>query len=508
MSTVIPDFLYTAEQSRAVDGCAIEKHGLSGPTLMARAARAAFDHLLASYPNVSRIQVLCGPGNNGGDGLLLAMLAHAQNIPTSVFLLAGEPRSEDGKRAFSKAQATGIPVSNFSAASLASEGVVVDAMLGTGVEGPLREIYASAVDEVNRLGVPVLALDVPTGVSGDSGTVFGNAVKANSTVSFITAKRGLYTALGPDHAGEILVDDLAVPAEAYAAAGSACRVLSLREQLGTLRARAGSSHKGHFGKVLVVGGDYGMGGAVILAAEAALRCGAGLVRVATREAHIAPLLTRRPEAMTVAVNHRNDLEESLAWADSVVVGPGLGQGPWGEQLLQVCLSTDKRTLLDADALNLLAALAGTELPSELLFTPHPAEAARLLQVSTAEVQGNRFKAIEALTRKFSATVVLKGNGTLVSGAALGYPVDDEPETGDVGQPSICLAGNPGMASGGMGDVLSGMLGALLSQVSDIRGAAELGVELHSCAGDLAAERLGEMPLLPSDLLQEVAQLLP
>ncbi|MEM9397604.1 MAG: NAD(P)H-hydrate dehydratase [Pseudomonadota bacterium] len=503
MSTVIPDFFYTAEQSRAVDRRAIEAHGCSGPALMARAARAAFQHLLRSYPEISRLQVLCGPGNNGGDGLLLAMLAHAQAIPTAVFLLAGEPRSEDGKAAFAKAKAAGVAITSFSEASLVEEGIVVDAMLGTGVAGPLRDSYAHAVAVVNGLGVPVVALDVPTGVCGDSGKVFENAVKAHSTISFITAKRGLYTALGSDYAGQVLVDDLDVPADAFAAAGKACRVLSLPRQLASLQARRGSSHKGHFGKVLVVGGDRGMGGAVILAAEAALRCGAGLVRVATREAHIAPLLARRPEAMAVTVDHRNDLDESLPWADTIVVGPGLGQDPWGEQLLQACLDADKKTLLDADALNLLATLGARELPSELILTPHPAEAARLLGISVSEVQGDRFLAIDALVKKFAATVVLKGNGTLVSG-----PESDCSLNNGAMLPSLCVAGNPGMASGGMGDVLSGMLGALLNQMSDFREAAELAVELHACAGDRAAEHLGEMPLLPSDLLMEAAELLP
>ncbi|MEE4277196.1 MAG: NAD(P)H-hydrate dehydratase, partial [Halieaceae bacterium] len=440
--------LYTAEQSRAVDRYAIEILGIPGERLMARAARAAFACLLREHAQPQCLQVLCGPGNNGGDGLLLAVLAAGRGIPVRVFLVGGEPRSPDACLAAARARGAGLVLEPFTADLLESRGVVVDAMLGTGVRGALRREYAEAVAAVNGLGLPVLALDVPTGVDADTGAVAAQAVRARWTVSFITAKRGLYTGSGPAHAGARSVAGLDVPAEAFELADAFWSTLDLAEERRALAPRSGGVHKGDFGRCLVVGGDHGMGGAVLLAAEAALRCGTGLCRVATRGEHLAPLLARRPECMVTAVEHRGDLEAQLPWATAIVVGPGLGQGPWAEQLLGLCLEAGKPLLVDADALNLLARWRRWPLPPGSVITPHPGEAGRLLDTSTGEVQADRFAAAEALAARTGAAVVLKGQGSLVLAG---------------GSRALCLAGNAGMASGGMGDVLSGVIGALLAQ---------------------------------------------
>lgn len=493
MTRRAPRSLYTAAQSRAVDRCAIDGHGLSGSLLMARAARAAFKRLLERMPAPEALQVLCGPGNNGGDGLLVAMLAAGRNIPVRVFLVDGEPRSDDARRAAQRARAAGLTLEPFVPDRLEARGVVVDAMLGTGISGAPRQAYAAAIEAVNALDRPVLALDVPSGIDADTGAAPGEAVRATWTVSFITAKRGLYTGDGPAHAGRCEVDDLGVPAAAFAAAGDACELLDLDAALAGFPPRDAASHKGQFGRLLLVGGDHGMGGAIILAAEAALRCGVGLVRVATRAAHIPALLARRPEAMTAVVDHRNDLDGHLAWADAVVAGPGLGRGPWGEQLLQAALESERPLLLDADALNIVARPGSPSLPARCVLTPHPGEAARLLDTSVAAVQADRFAAARDLADRHGAAVVLKGQGSLVAAD---------------GRLALCSAGNPGMASAGMGDVLSGVIGALLAQGLAPGDASRLGTLLHSTAADRVAGQRGTTSLLAADLAPAIAALLP
>lgn len=491
-----PDELYSAAQSRAVDAEAISAHDLSGPVLMARAARAAFDLLLATTPNVALVQILCGPGNNGGDGFLLAMLVQARGISTRVFLVDGEPRSEDAAIAFARMRDSGVTPEVFTPAVLSDDGVVIDAMLGTGLRSDLREAYQAAIAAVNQLTAPVLALDVPSGIDSDTGCAGAIAIQAQWTISFITAKRGLFTAAGDVHAGERYLDDLDVPIAAFDVAKDSWRRLTLDPLRALVPGRTAVMHKGSFGRVLIVGGDMGMGGAVLLAAEAALRTGAGLVRVATRREHIAPLLARSPECMATAVRQRHDLKPLMDWADTVVIGPGLGAGPWGQQLLQVCLqgldAQRQSVLFDADALNMLASHTHWQTPINSVITPHPGEAARLLDVSRDEVQRDRFNAAEQLSAKYETNVVLKGNGSLIVGN---------------GYRGLCDAGNAGMATGGMGDVLSGVIGSLLAQGLDPLSAASLGTVLHSTAADAVQDRLGQAALLPRDVVAACGELL-
>jgi NAD(P)H-hydrate epimerase len=485
--------LYTAEQTRALDHCAIHDHKVPGITLMSRAARAAFDALLDSWPDPDQIQVLCGTGNNGGDGFLVADLAHKRGIPVTVLQLGDANKiGGDAKIAREQALANGVEIRPWEGEPLDPGAVIVDAMLGTGLGGDVRGAYRDAIEAINASGAAVLAVDIPSGLCSDSGRVLGVATRADVTVTFIGLKRGLFTGQAGDYTGAVNFTDLAVPAEIYDEVPTDCSRLELEPLLERIPERPANAHKGLYGTVLVIGGDHGMAGAAAMAAEAALRCGAGLVRVATRPEHVAALVARTPEVMPRGVESGDDLDPLLESADVLVVGPGLGQSPWSEYMLQRAADSGKPMVLDADGLNLLAAgKIGQGARDNWVLTPHPGEAARLLETGNADIQADRFGAARALQQRFGGVAILKGYGTVIAGA-------DETLLSDYG--------NPGMASGGMGDVLSGVIGSLLAQHLPLLESAALGVCLHGAAADIAAAE-GQRGLAASDLIPEMRALL-
>lgn len=491
MDTASFEALYTAQQTRALDRCAIDEHGIPGITLMSRAANAAFDSLINTWGDPECVQVLCGTGNNGGDGFLIADLAHKRGIRTQVLQVGDADKiGGDALLAREQALANGVEILGFEEGAVMPLGVIVDALLGTGLGGDVRGHYVEAIDEINAAGAAVLAVDIPSGLCSDTGRVLGRAVRADLTVSFIGLKRGLFTLDAMDYTGELQFADLGVPAQVYQQVPTDTYRLELEILLEMQAPRPATAHKGLYGTVLVVGGDYGMAGAAALAAEAALRCGAGLVRVATRPEHVAALVARAPEIMARGVESGEDLQPLLESADVLVVGPGLGQSPWSEYLFRAAMDSGKPMVLDADGLNLLAAGRSGSRPG-LIITPHPGEAARLLSCSNAQIQADRFAACRALQEQTGAVAVLKGNGTLIA---------------DAQQLLLSDYGNPGMASGGMGDVLSGVIGSLLAQGVEPLQAAALGVCLHGAAADIAAEE-GMRGLLASDLMPWLRELL-
>ncbi|MDI3261364.1 MAG: NAD(P)H-hydrate dehydratase [Fulvimonas sp.] len=480
--------LYTVEQARMLDRRASEAFGMPGYTLMRRAASAAFAALLGRWPQARRLLVCCGPGNNGGDGYQLAALACDRGLEVTLIELAA-PASGDAGRARAACVEAGLtPVRWQLGMSLPEVEVIVDALFGTGLKRALEGEAAALVQALAAHGAPVLALDVPSGVNADTGEVPGPAVRAALTVTFIVAKRGLYTGAAPAHTGPVWLDDLALPAALREALAPDARLLASAG----LPPRARDAHKGDNGHVLAVGGEHGTAGAIRLCGEAALRCGAGLVSVATRGAHLSALNAARPELMAHAVEGLSELGPLLARATTLAVGPGLGQGAWGHALWLTALDSGKPLVLDADGLNLLAR-APRRFTQPAVLTPHPGEAARLLGGDVAEVQADRFAAARALAARYQAVVVLKGAGSLIAA----------PD----GRLAVCPWGNPGMASGGMGDLLTGVIAALLAQHLTPWQAACLGVGLHARAGDLAAAEAGERGLIASDLLLPLRRLL-
>jgi NAD(P)H-hydrate epimerase len=485
MDPLLP--LYTSSQLRAMDAHATEVLGLSAFELMGRAGAAAWHLLQQRWPDARRIGVACGPGNNGGDGFVLARLARAAGCTVHLVMLPdGGPRTEPAKRAAHDWRAAGGTTRAFDG-QLPEVDLWVDALFGIGLARPPAGAAQSIIERLNASHLPVVALDVPSGLDADRGSS-RLSVRAELCLSFVAAKRGLYTGAGCET--EVQLDRLGLPQDLFDGFPPAARLYRPAALAAALPPRDANTHKGEFGHVLCVGGELGMGGAVRLCAEAALRAGAGLASVATRTEGVAALVVARPEAMTHAVEDAAALEVLIRRADVLAVGPGLGHGDWGRTLFEAALASGKPLILDADGLTLLAAHP-RPLPQAIL-TPHPGEAARLLGVDNAQVQADRFAAVDALARKFDCVVVLKGAGTLV--AAPGETT------------AVIGAGNPGMATGGMGDVLTGVIAALHAQGLSRFQAAAYGALLHGAAGDAAARVDGERGLLPSDLFPHLRRL--
>ncbi len=481
---MLPQALYTAEQVRELDRRAIDRHGIPGATLMERAGEAVFAALRSRCPRARRIAVVCGPGNNGGDGYVVARLAREAGLSVHVYAVGGAPKGE-ACRARAACERAGVSIGTLDSASLANTEVIVDALLGIGLEREVSGEFHTAIEAINASCRPVLAVDLPSGLNADSGAVMGAAVRAAHTVTFIGLKTGLFTGCGRDYSGEILFAGLGVPAAVYEGLVPAARRLTEAALGGLLPRRPRDAHKGRFGHVLVVGSGPGMPGAARLAGMAACRAGAGLVTLALHPMYAACAPSASPELLVYGVADEGELSVLAARADVIAIGPGLGRSEWSRMVFQAALRAGKPLVVDADALNLLACEPLRD--DDWVLTPHPGEAGRLLGIETARIQSDRLAAVRALAESYGGVCLLKGSGTLIAQA--GEAVID-----------LCDRGNPGMASGGTGDVLTGVIAALRAQGLGARDAARLGVWLHAAAGDEAAAAGGEIGLIATDLL--------
>ena len=485
----LPSKLYAVEQVRALDARAIAG-GVPGYTLMKRAGEAALRALRSRWPRALRVVVVAGGGNNGGDGYVLARFAQAAGL--DAWVLAAVPPARlggDARSACDDFIASGGRVLPFDASRLAEAEVIVDALLGTGLAEPVRPGIVQVIAAVNACGRPVLALDLPSGLDADRGTVLGAAVRADSTICFVALKTGLFLGEGPELCGRLAFDDLEVGIPEEPAFQPRLERLGEADLTRALPRRRRVAHTGEFGRVLIVGGGPGMPGAVRLAGEAALRVGAGLVSVATLAEHVAAVVGSRPELICHAVATPADIAPLLAATDVVALGPGLGRGAWSRAMFVTALAAGKPLVIDADALNLLVDL-GERPPAGAILTPHPGEAGRLLRTDSAGVQADRLAALEQLLGLGAGVVVLKGAGTLIGAPGR--------------TPALCERGNPGMAAPGMGDVLTGAIAGLLAQTRDALLSARAGVLIHALAGDELARLSGERGILAL----EVAEALP
>jgi hydroxyethylthiazole kinase-like uncharacterized protein yjeF len=486
-----PTAIYSVAQVRALDAYEIEKRQVPSFMLMTRAAEGAFKILRARWPQARRIAVVCGRGNNGGDGHVLARLAQAAGLDALVLATAPPDQLDgDARRAQVEWLAAGGSAHPFAADALSGSDVIVDALLGTGLSGPPRPESIAVIRAINAARRPVMSLDVPSGLDADTGIVHEVAVRAEITVCFVALKAGLFLGAGPEHAGVVLLEDLGVVAPTLPKFTPLLRRIDESELASHLPRRKRHAHKGSHGRVLIVGGGNGMPGALRLAGEAALRVGAGLVTVAGAVENLVPVTAGRPELIYLPVSSVTNLDEALRQADVLAVGPGLGRGDWALRLWsQVLKMQNVPAVIDADALNLLAQ-SPVRLPADWIITPHPGEAARLLGTDPGEVQADRLGAARALHAKYGAIVVLKGAGTLVASGSGGTDL------------AICERGNPGMATAGMGDVLTGVIAGLRAQFDSSARAARVGVLTHALAGDSAAQG-GQRGLIASDVLAEL-----
>jgi NAD(P)H-hydrate epimerase len=480
--------IYSAAQVRELDRRAGAELGVPSFELMSRAGAEAFRLLRGRWPDARAIVVLCGAGNNAGDGLVLARHAKAAGLDTRVLAVAPPERLKgDAKRAFDQCVAAGITIERFAGIERAGGGgrsIVVDALLGIGADRPLTGDFAAAVGTANALGAPILALDIPSGLQPDTGLPLGCAIRATATVTFVGLKQGLYLGRACDYTGDIALADLGLPKGLAHDLEPALTRLALPELVQALPPRPRSAHKGTSGRLLLLGGGPGMSGAIRLACEAALRVGAGLVYVAAHRDSAAAVRNGRPEAIVHAVEAASELSELIDLADAAVVGPGLGRSDWARACLGRLLESGLPLVADADALNLVAAAPAPR--GNWAITPHPGEAGRLLGSSVEQVERDRLAAVRTLAARYDAVAVLKGPNTLVAAAR--------------GPPAVCDRGNPGMASGGMGDVLAGTIGGLLVQTHDLATSARAGVLLHALAGDDAAASGGQRGTLAADLM--------
>jgi ADP-dependent NAD(P)H-hydrate dehydratase / NAD(P)H-hydrate epimerase len=507
--------VFTAEEMRALDRRAIAELGIPGATLMENAGRGAAEAIAAALPALgaprrgARVVVVCGKGGNGGDGFVVARWLKRRGAAPSVVLAC--PPTEVGDDARLKLEAlrpTGIRPLRFEddraiAALLARAHVVIDALLGTGSRGAPGGEVARAIELVNASGRPVVALDIPSGLPADGGAPAGVAIRASMTLTFGGLKRGLLAAPGDELAGRVSVIAIGVP-EAEVARGVTTFLLEARDVAPHFPSRARAAHKGTYGHLLLVAGSLGKTGAAALGAAAAMRSGSGLVTVATPASqqpiiagHVLEAMTEPlPEtsARTLALKAREVVAELAAARDAVAIGPGLGLEEETRQVVRSLVQElDKPMVVDADA---LTALAGhLELlraaPSARCLTPHPGEMARMLGVGVSEIQRDRLETARAFATRYRAHVVLKGSRSVIA-------VPD-------GRVFVNPTGNPGMASGGTGDVLTGMLGAFLARGLDAEAALQSSAYLHGSAGDIAAERVGEESLIARDVIAAIPE---
>ena len=486
----LPHSIYSVEGVRQVDRAAIKGLGIPGYTLMKSASVEALNEATSFFPAAQRWQVFCGAGNNGGDGYVLARLAAQRGISVSVTALTPpENLQGDAATAYADFIADGGQVDPWGGAPDDHVDLIVDAVLGSGLVRDVEGQYADAVNAINNQSSPVMALDIPSGLDGDSGAIRGVAIRADLTVTFVGLKTGLFLNDGPDCVGELRFSDLQIPQECYEKSEERLRRIEYAEFTAVMPPRDQSAHKGDFGHLLLIGGGPGMPGAIRLAGEAALRCGAGRVSVVTHPSHHAAITSGRPELMCHAIDKPAEMRALLDKVDTLALGPGLGTGKWGRGLYDEATKSDLPMVVDADALNMLA--ESPERRDSWVLTPHPGEAARLLDTEAALIQSDRMGAIEKLTDKYGGTILLKGAGTLVSASE--------------GSAWISTSGNPGMAAPGMGDVLTGVVAALLAQGLSLETAATFGAEIHALAGDNAAAS-GQRGLIASDVLQELRSL--
>jgi len=499
--------LYTAQETRDIDKLAITSlYKGDGYALMCKAGRSLFKHARDQFPLKKRWFIFCGGGNNGGDGFVAARLAFEKEIPVTVIQL-GDVHCLEAKltgealEAFQDLKTCQVEHLSFDEFIRqydknenhdSAEGLIIDAMLGTGLSGTVNDLYQSAIDWINAKSIDVLAVDIPSGLCSDTGMPLGRSVKADQTLTFIGVNKGLVTSQAKLFTGKLFYDELSIPPQIKSQINSDCHLLSIAQLKKPLFKRIITDHKGDSGRGLFVGGSDGTSGAALLACEAALRGGVGLLTAITGQNAVVPMLTRTPEVMVRGFEDEleSQINELGSKADAIAIGPGLAVTEHSKVAVQTVLKLEKPTVLDADALNLIAThrdiwqMHGHKC---CILTPHPLEASRLLGCTVTEIEGDRFHAVNELVRKYQCTVLLKGSGTLIS------------STGN--NVVVSYLGNESLASGGMGDVLSGMILAFLAKSKNCFESTKLAAFVQSVCSEKLSKS-GVIGVLPTDVINQ------
>lgn len=481
-----------AESIRNNEGHAAKLANTDLSALMQRAGLAAFEYMQALWPNAKRVLVVAGNGNNAGDAYVLA--CHAKQASFFVKVMCEDPSrllSSDAGVWQAKWFELEGQTECFDSIAAESFDLVVDGLLGTGLKGKVTPNFLQMIRHINQADLPVLSLDVPSGLESDTGIGLPESVHSAATISFIAPKLGLLTGVGKHYCGQLKIASLGVDQTIHSLVGPRAQLVDWNTLL-SLPARPIHANKGTFGKLVCIGGGKGMAGAIRLSAESALRSGAGMVRVICDASSVLHVASGRPELMV----DEGNLLAALDWCSVVVLGPGLGKSDWAKQtfksVIEYLVHKPKALVLDADGLNLLGddfasyAELLSQLPS-LVLTPHPGEAARLLNTSIRAVEADRYASCLQISQKYQAACILKGAGSIICDP-------DEPLAW------VCNGGNPGMAVAGMGDLLSGICGAMLAQGLDPAEAAVYSVCAHAEAGDRVAKETGQRGILATDLL--------
>jgi NAD(P)H-hydrate epimerase len=500
----------TVQTMQEIDRQAITGYGIPGLLLMENAGRSCVEEIVAEFGPSGRCVVMAGKGNNGGDGYVIARLLGAKGWSVKVIILAD--REQISGDAATNLEMLPGSVINYCTGEgrlsarhredLLQADVIVDALLGTGLQSSISGIYREAIELINTSGRPTVSVDIPSGIHGTSGLVLGSAVRAHSTVTFAFAKLGHILYPGVEYTGRLVVTDIGIPVKLMETA-SGYDFLNEETIRPMLRGRDRHAHKGHFGHCLIIAGSVGKTGAAALSANSAVRAGSGLVTLAVAESIHAILEMKTTEVMTFPLPDAGngyltgsaalDIEKLLVGKDAIAIGPGLDRHPGTSALVQYLVETVELPLvIDADGLNALAediTVLHRKTSKQLVLTPHPGEMSRLVGTSIADVEAARISVAQEFARNFGVFVVLKGARTVIASPT--------------GEAAINGSGNPGMASGGMGDVLTGIIVSLLGQGYSVWDACRLGVFLHGYAADMVAAEKGEIGLNATDVIEKM-----
>ncbi|MFW5647854.1 MAG: NAD(P)H-hydrate dehydratase [Candidatus Alkaliphilus sp. MAG34] len=494
------EYLLSSSEMKRCDASIINKMGVPGMVLMEKAALSAVEELHEGMFDLKRVVIVCGNGNNGGDGFAMARLLHLKNINVTILFVGDKNKcTPSTEQQMQIVQNYGMKIHNDFDFDFNGYTTIIDAIFGVGISKSVKGKYAQIIERMNEAEADIFSVDIPSGISADTGKVMGVAIKAKRTATFAYKKVGLVLYPGAKYAGVVKTKDIGITDIGFE--GKYPRVYSYTEDdLKRIPDRYGRSHKGTYGKILVIAGAVNMGGAAYLSAKSAYRMGAGLVKLYIPNENRTILQTMIPEAILSTYDSNNidieNLKEEISWANVIVMGPGMGKNETTKSILGVLIPhTDVPIVIDADGVNVIAEYSDllANHKNNIILTPHLGEMARLVKKDIREIEENIIEEAEKYAKEKNIICVLKDARTVVANGS--------------GSVYLNQSGNNGMATAGSGDVLTGMIAGLLAQGASNSEAATLGVYIHGLAGDNAASKLGTYSVIADDIIDNISDVL-